>query len=232
MSKKTTIFAAVVLVLALALSACERSASNAPLAATATTGPGEPAATSNDPMAMLRAFATQTALAMSGGAQATPAPAAETPVPGSSDAATPFIQLTPQPTTAVVATTQVPTPVSSTAIPAANEKPSSYTLQEGEYPYCIARRFNVNPDELLSINGLGGGGLYVPGLLLKIPQTGNTFPGVRSLKTRPASYTVAAYDTIYKIACAYGDLDPLTIASANSLVAPYTLKTGQTISIP
>lgn len=214
MSKKTFIYAIFILILAVALSACERSASTAPLS-TATSSQ-EAVATSSDPMEMLRGFATQTALAMGGNATT---PVVGTPIPGT----------TSVPNTPVF---QTPTSAPSTAIPPSDTKPATYTLQEGEYPYCIARRFNVNPDELLNLNGLSGGGLYVPGLVLKIPQTGNPFPGERSLIPRPATYTVAAYDTIYKIACKYGDIDPITIASANNLVAPYTLKTGQSITIP
>ena len=32
--------------------------------------------------------------------------------------------------------------------------PASYTIQKGEFPFCIARRFNVNPNEMLQITGL------------------------------------------------------------------------------
>ena len=226
MSKKLIIFAVLALALVFALSACERSASNAALPTSAATNQ-EVVPTSSDPMAMLRGFATQTAQALSGGFQPTTGsvntPVVGTPVPGVTNS-TPAVGVTPMAPTS--------TSLKTTAVPAANSKPVNYTLQEGEYPYCIARRFNVNPDELLSLNGLTGGGLYVPGLVLKIPQTSSTFPGPRSLVPRPASYTVAAYDTVYKIACKYGDIDPITIASANNLVAPYTLKTGQTITIP
>jgi len=31
---------------------------------------------------------------------------------------------------------------------------TSYMLHAGEYPYCIARRFDVDPDQLLAINHL------------------------------------------------------------------------------
>jgi LysM repeat protein len=173
-------------------------------------------------MAMLRAFATQTAQAMSGTFQPG-SPAAGTPQPGSPET-TPL-------TLPTIEVTQAP--ITGTAVPATNTKPATYTLQEGEFPYCIARRFNANPDELLNLNGLGSGGQYVPGLVLKIPQSGNPFPPPRGLLSRPvASYTVASGENIYKIACKYGDIDPLAIASANNLVAPYTLKTGQIISIP
>ena len=221
MSKKTIIYILSILILSLALSACERSASTAPLS-TATGVPAAGEATSSDPMEMLRSFATQTAQAMSGTTQPG-APAAGTAQPGA-PVTTPL-------TLPTVEATKIP--VSGTAVPATNTKPATYTLQEGEFPYCIARRFNVNPDELLSLNGLGAGGQYVPGLVLKIPQSGNPFPPPRGLLTRPVtSYTVASGDNIYKIACKFGDIDPITIASANNLVAPYTLKTGQVISIP
>jgi LysM repeat protein len=174
-------------------------------------------------MAMLRSFATQTAQAMSGTTQ---------PVATTEGTAQPGAPVT-TPLTLPTVQVATKTPMVGTAVPATNARPATYTLQEGEFPYCIARRFDVNPDELISLNGLGSGGQYVPGLVLKIPQSGNPFPPPRGLLTRPvASYTVGSGENIYKIACKFGDIDPITIATANNLVAPYTLKTGQIISIP
>lgn len=221
MSKKTIIYGLLILILSMAITACERSASTAPLS-TATDVPVAGEATSSDPMEMLRSFATQTAQAMSGTSQ--PVDSAEGTVQPAAPVTTPLTLPTTVPTQ---------TPMTGTAVPATNTRPATYTLQEGEFPYCIARRFDVNPDELISLNGLGSGGQYVPGLVLKIPQSGNPFPPPRALLKRPvASYTVASGDNIYKIACKFGDIDPITIASANNLVAPYTLKTGQIITIP
>jgi len=221
MSKKTIIYVLFILILSLALSACERSASTAP-SSTETDVPLAGEATSSDPMEMLRSFATQTAQAISGTTQ---------PVVPGEGTAQPGAPVTTPLTLPTTQSTQTPT--TGTAVPATNTRPATYTLQEGEFPYCIARRFDVNPDELISLNGLGSGGQYVPGLVLKIPQSGNPFPPPRALLTRPvASYTVASGDNIYKIACKFGDIDPITIASANNLVAPYTLKAGQVISIP
>ena len=46
-------------------------------------------------------------------------------------------------------------------------------------------------------------------------------------------YTVsAAYDTIYKIGCYFGDVDPNRIIVANNLKDPYTLTSGQKLIIP
>jgi LysM repeat protein len=228
MSKKTVLYAMLILVLAVSLSACQRSASSEPVgtptAGSASQGPVE---TSSDPMEMLRRFATQTAQAMSGTVQ--PVGVTTTPYAGTPQATvangTPAVAFTP------VFATQ--TSIPNTAVPPVTTKPSSYTLQEGEYPFCIARRFNVDQSELLSINGLSSSGQYYPGLVLKIPQTGNPFVGARSLLPRPAKYTVLSGDTIYGIACKYGDTDPIiNIAAANNLVAPYTLKTGTILTIP
>ena len=109
--------------------------------------------------------------------------------------------------------------------------PATYTLQEGEFPYCIARRFNVNPNDLLSINNISG---YVsPGTTINIP-TNSTWPSefARSLINHPTTYNVVSGDTIYKIACLFGDVDPNDIIAANKLEAPYTLTAGQVINIP
>jgi LysM repeat protein len=110
--------------------------------------------------------------------------------------------------------------------------PSSYTLQTGEFPYCIARRFNVNPFELLSINGLSTSSVVRGGTALRIPQTGNHFPGERALMAHPTTYTIKSGQNIYEIACAFGDVSPDMIALANGLKEPYTLTAGQNLYIP
>ncbi len=87
-------------------------------------------------------------------------------------------------------------------------RPATYTIHTGEFPYCLARRFDVNPDDLLSMNGLVRGQILQPGLTLNIPQTGS-FPGSRALHTHPAQYTVNVDDSFYSIACYFGDVDPI-----------------------
>ena len=106
--------------------------------------------------------------------------------------------------------------------------------ENGEFPFCIARRCNVDPAELLSLNGLSSGEIYYPNLTLKIPNSRQTLPGTRSLRSHPDTYTVAnASMTIYGVACAYGDVDPLEIVQANSgLSLGSALTAGQQIIIP
>jgi len=111
--------------------------------------------------------------------------------------------------------------------------PGIYTLQRGEYPYCIARRFNVDPDELIALNKLGINQNFYIGTILEIPQTQKTFPGDRMLQPHPATYTVSArYETIYSIACAFGDVDPATIAQVNQISVNSNLFVGQQLGIP
>lgn len=132
---------------------------------------------------------------------------------------------------------QVPPPTQSqpltvTVITATPGIPSTYTLQAGEFVYCIARRFNVNPLELLSINGLTTSTVVRGGTVLKIPQTGHPFPGERSLEAHPTTYVVQGSESIYEIACKFGSVSPDMIALANGLKEPYTLSSGQKLAIP
>ncbi|HSQ18248.1 MAG TPA: LysM domain-containing protein, partial [Anaerolineales bacterium] len=65
----------------------------------------------------------------------------------------------------------------------------------------------------------------------RIPQTGS-WPGDRSLLDHPTNYTVRAGDTIYSIACDFGDVSPDMIILQNALTSPYTLSSGQVLVIP
>ncbi len=225
MQSKRFLIAALILLM-IGLSACERPASRAPTAVTSpTTTGGEfpvPGVT-EDVMGQLERFATQTAIALQGGAIAatptqTPSGLAQTPV------------TTPQAPAAPQAQAPTATPI---VVPTATPGlPDTWTLQKGEHPYCIARRFNVNPVEMLNLSGLGLSGNYPPGTVLRIPKTGNTFPAARSLKDHPTTYKMKSGDTIYSIACEFGDVDPYAIAYANGLNAPYKLTPGQELHIP
>ena len=223
--------------LALALSACNRTASTAPTA-TATPKANFPKPVSTSGMNAIEIAGTQTAVATAGLPMPTIAGADAglptfTPLAG--------VNLTPasnQPTSLPSPTVgSAATAIVVTAAPLATagpiSKPSTYVLHQGEFPYCLARRFNVNPDELLSLNGLSNNqSYYAPGTSITIPQSGGTFPGSRALKSHPAKYTVAYGDTIYSIACEFGDVDPMGIVSANSLSGSYSLTTGSSIQVP
>lgn len=111
-------------------------------------------------------------------------------------------------------------------------RPAQYTLQEGEFPFCIARRFNLDPQSLLSLNNLGPNDLLEPGTVLQIPQTGTWTGEGRVRNPHPTTHTVLAGETIYSIACYYGDVSPEAIIAVNGLQEPYDLTPGQTLDIP
>lgn len=113
-------------------------------------------------------------------------------------------------------------------------KPASYTLKKGEFPYCIARRFNVDPKELLALNNLSTAQAetYQPGLPLSIPQSGATFPPPRARNAHPTNYTVPQATTVYGVACYFGDVNPDDIISNNSIANPDSIAAGTTLNIP
>ena len=226
-------------VLAITMSACTRAASTA-VVATPTPDANFPQPVSTTNMNAIELAGTQTAIATAG----LPMPTAEaTSEAGSTEVAvlnptfTPLagIEATPVSTALPSVTPQsqaANTPVSaSTSVPASN--PGTYTLHDGEFPYCLARRYNVDPGALLTLNGLSANqSYYAPGTKISIPQSGGSFPGVRALKAHPTTYTVRSGDTIYSVACGFGDVDPMAIVSANGLSGSYALTVGATIQIP
>ena len=229
MNYKQIIQAAVAAMLVvITLSACVRPASTPPEGSEGTTTTAEfpVPGTADDVKSQLESLATQTAIAMQGGTpQVQPTAIIATQVPPTA-AVSDVTQPTAVPASLEPTQQQVVVPTATPGLPA------TWTLQTGEFPYCIARRFNVNPNELLELSGLSAGSTYTAGTVLKIPKTGNTFPGPRSLRKHPDTYTVRSGDTIYSIACIYGDADPNAIIFANSLQSPYNLKVGQELSIP
>jgi LysM repeat protein len=235
--KRGTTIASTLMLIAVLLSACNKPYSQT-AAATFTPFPQNSVFGTVGPTSALgpvEVFATGSAIAQ----QLTSSPGA--PITGAT-ATLPPAGVTQQPVVATATNTPLagvnptttlalPSGPSATAVPAGS-RPQTYTLQSGEFPYCIARRFNVDPNELLQINGLTEGVLYPPGTVLKIPQTGS-FPGNRMLRTHPATYTVTSTDeTLYSIACLFGDVDPNAIASANNIPVSTKLTVGQVLNIP
>lgn len=257
--KKISVLAAL-LALPLLLTACDLRYSQAP-AATPTLIPTglfvSPFPNSALSIDTVVAFGQETASAQtaaaSTGTPGTPgAPATITSTASAGTETTPQTgaSLTPTvgfPVTTVAATTPAPVtvvPGATTVTPSvvvptiSSTRPASYTMQQGEWPFCIARRFNVNPDELATLNGLVDSQIVQPGLVLRIPQTGNPFPADRAWHSHPATFTVGttadfgAYNTVYAVACWYGDVFPESIAKQNNIPLSATLTAGQLLSIP
>ena len=202
----------VVILIALTLAACERSASTPP------PGGGTAFPTlegTQNPMDELNAIATQTAAAQTGGENT----GSETQ-PGSATS-TPTEESKPE------------EPQSTPVPPKDYPVPEKYTLQKGEFPYCIARRFNISPGALLAANNLTSSSVTFVGQTLVIPKNAGAFDaGARALVAHPTDYTVRAGDTVFSIACVFGDVDPRAIEDANGLSGAYTLQVGSVIKIP
>lgn len=206
MNKKLRInlLIAVLLIAGLALSACERSASTPP--------PNETQVESI--IVQAATLTTEAQEGIGGGASFESEQTAEAPV----------TVFTATPTTAPPTATPMPTAITTV--------PQSYTLHKGEFPFCLARRFNVDVTTLLNVNGLSRGATYYPGLTLTIPQDAPDFQGNRMLRNHPVEYTVTSGDTFYSIACLFGDVFPEEIASHNNKGVDDTLTAGTTINIP
>lgn len=110
--------------------------------------------------------------------------------------------------------------------------PETYTLKKGEFPWCLARRFDIDAVTLLNANSLSTSGNYYPGLKLTIPQNASKFQGERARADHPATYTVQSGDSFYSIACKYGDVWPEEIAAQNNMQLDATLTSGTTLQIP
>ncbi|HPS41404.1 MAG TPA: LysM peptidoglycan-binding domain-containing protein [Anaerolineaceae bacterium] len=220
MKKKLFIILVLIAIVSLALAACERPASVAPIP-TATKEGEIPFPVATKPQIMEDILAgTQTALALTPQSGVTQPPTG-TEAPGAT--ATPaFIFDTPE-ATATATAIIYPTPTPG--------RPKSWKIQEGEFLYCIARRFDVSVGDLLAANGMNMNSQPAVGTKLTIPQSGS-FGGERALHAHPATYTVLAGDTIGKIACYYGDVAPDTIMYANGLQLGAKLKPGQILQIP
>jgi LysM repeat protein len=220
----------IVVILVTSLSACQKSASRAPIA-TPTTNSNLPFPTPLPSSAIGFILAsTQTAQALGNPTSAVATTATTAPNTGQTTAptasASTATSVSVQPTATNVAPTMIVVP---SATPG---RPATYTLYQGEFPFCIARRFNVDAGDLLAINGLNLNSHPATGTVLTIPQTGAWSSGPRALIPHPTTYTVNAGDSIYSIACVFGDVDPNAIIYANALQSPYTLSAGQALNIP
>jgi len=215
---RTLVMLLVIGSLMMGLTSCKLPASKGPQSANETND-GFPVPGETSSGIDVSTFATQTA-------QANPPIVIDTSVPMENPPASPY------PITTSVPGAPEPTAAPITYVTATpGGPPASYSLEQGEYPFCIARRFNVNTAELLTLNGLTTDSFFYAGQVLKIPQTGNPFDGTRSLHDHPAFYKIQAGDTLNTIACYFGDVSPDMIALQNGL-SSNVLPVGEVLTIP
>jgi LysM repeat protein len=204
---KSKVVLFVTLIAALTLAGCTRSASSAP----------ETDATQDPIESIFSTVATQTALAQAGKGEGDDGELAPTNTPTT----TPILSPTPSPTV-----TQTPAPTS------ASDVPTTYTLHAGEWPYCLARRFDIDPDALMAANNISNSTELSVGTVINIPTSAGSFGGNRSLRSHPTTYTASSVDTFYSIACQFGDVWPEHIAEANGKDIDYEPSAGEQLHIP
>ena len=243
MKKTSMIVLLVTLALLLALPACRLPASTPAVTPTGGAGevpfPVDPTPTTGS----VAEFGTQTAIAQTPAGDRTPQVIVNTPTVaaggeaggGQAEATTPGTDANQGGgqggQAAQPSATQLPPAANVPAVPA--QRPTTYTLERGEWPICIARRFDLDLATFLSQNGLNMNSKPLAGTTLTIPSTGNwgSTYGARTLKSHPVDYTVAAGDTVNTIACQFGDVDPNQILLANGIQAS-DIQPGRTIRIP
>jgi hypothetical protein len=107
-----------------------------------------------------------------------------------------------------------------------------YYLKQDEFPFCIARRFAVDPDDMV----YNKSSIYYEGFPINMPQN-SSWPasaGPIDLRAHPDTYIVTgnADTTVYGVACKYGHVDPKAIAQLNGISDSAALSIGQQIKIP
>ncbi len=136
----------------------------------------------------------------------------------------------------VAAPTSTPAPVvskeTSAPDPVSYAVPDSYSLHKGEFVFCLARRFNILPADIMTLNGYESGDILYPGEIVKIPSNSRAYSGERALQYHPTTYSVIPGDTIYSISCLFGNVDPRAIAATNDLDVDQALTSGTVLQIP
>lgn len=230
MKQRIFILILVAMLASLMVVGCDRPA---PLPLTVPTATGQIPFPVPDKPTVIGQIGTQTAIAKNPPVVVISA----TPVPGEATKA-PEIQATQvpvQPPAAtkapVVVATAKPKPV--IIVPSATPgRPSTYSIQSGDTFYCLARRFNLNVAEFLGLNGVGNNTQAVIGQVVRIPQGGSWTNDGRALKAHPDTYLVQGSESLNKIACSYGDVDPNAILYANNLNGASDIQAGMTLNIP
>lgn len=219
MRKKKFLIIVVLLISAMALSGCRKSASNSPNEA--------PTAEEQDLMSTVLTAQAENSVDDSKDVEESGDSSEDVDI-------TPFVLPTDTPDVAPVPT-NTPEP---TAVPTSEpvEVPTTYTLHEGEYPFCLARRFDVEWTSFVASNpnvNFTEDGEFYAGLKFAIPIGGAGFGAERVLIPHPSTYTASLNETIYSISCSFGDVYPESIAQVNGLPNDDTaIPSGTILQIP
>ena len=131
----------------------------------------------------------------------------------------------------------VASPVSYKSAASSTSTSGTYTVQEGDTLYGIARRSGMSLNTLLSINGLSQSSVIHPGQTLKLSGASNatvaspvSYKSTASSASTSGTYTVKAGDTLYRIAYNHG-ISLTTLLSINGLSETSTILPGQQLVV-
>jgi LysM repeat protein len=134
--------------------------------------------------------------------------------------------------------TNTPTPTST---PSGTPTPRTHIVRQGEWLYCIARAYGVDPKAIAEENGILNPNLIHPGQALKIPdKPGWWLPGTACQRQFDGGtpsptcrwyHTVALGETLYSISVKYG-VSMWAIAEANHILNLNYIRAGQVLCIP
>ncbi len=181
-------------------------------------------------------FATQTAQAETGDAEATPDTEASEGgdliiEPTSEVNETPEAEATPGGEGAGATSTAEPAPTSAPT----GDSTCNHTIQTGENLYRIALQYGITYQELASANGITNSDSIKAGDVLNIPgcESGGTpNGGSGSSSSGDATiHVVAAGENLYRIALQYG-ITWQELAQYNGIDNPNSLTAGQELRIP
>lgn len=114
---------------------------------------------------------------------------------------------------------------------------TTYTLQPGEDIVCLGRRFGISVSQLLQLNDLEDEDAAGAGSVITLPKNAQQWKvtdgyGNVILQRHPAYYVVQSGDTMFSIACAFGNVRPEAIAEGNGMKLGEALQPGTQIYIP
>jgi LysM repeat protein len=134
------------------------------------------------------------------------------------------------------APTATPTPT-----PSGTPGPRTHIVRQGEWLYCIARAYGVDPQAIAEENGILNPNLIYPGHALTIPDgpawwlpgtaCPRQFDGGTPPPTCSKSHTVALGETLYSISVKYG-VSMWAIAEANRILNLNYVRVGHVLCIP
>lgn len=116
-----------------------------------------------------------------------------------------------------------------------SETPDTHTVQAGENLYRIGLKYGISWVKLAEFNNLANANVIKVGQVLKLSaddiSDSSADPTVTPSPQTETTYTVKAGDNLFRIGLSYG-ISWVQIAEANGIVNPNQIKVGDVLKIP